>query len=155
TASPQQQFAKVLAMIVPFLLVVMSVTGAMYPAIDLTAGERERGTLETLAVSPVPVGQIVAGKFGVIVTIGMISTALNLGSMTAMVHFSKLDKIAGMESGVRGDPSAVEEVIEKSRDLHGAASRMQWRNIATRREMEQHARQQLTFLKKSAPIALL
>jgi ABC-type Na+ efflux pump permease subunit len=93
TAGPEQQLAKILAMVVPFLLVVMTVTGAMYPAIDLTAGERERGTLETLAVSPVPVGQVVAGKFGVIVTIAAISTMLNLGSMTAMVHFSKLDQV--------------------------------------------------------------
>ncbi len=94
TAGPDQQFAKILAMIVPFLLVTMTVTGAMYPAIDLTAGERERGTLETLAAAPVPVGQIVAGKFGVIVTIAMLSTILNLASMTAMVHFSGMERLA-------------------------------------------------------------
>ena len=36
-----------LAALIPLILVLMTVTGAVYPAIDLTAGERERGTLET------------------------------------------------------------------------------------------------------------
>lgn len=115
TADPQRQFAKILAMVIPFLLVTMTVTGAMYPAIDLTAGERERATLETLAVAPVPVGQIVAGKFGVIVTIAVTSTLLNLGSMTAMVHFSRLDELASsMQPSRRADALAIEEMIEQA-----------------------------------------
>jgi len=115
TADPQRQFAKILAMVIPFLLVTMTVTGAMYPAIDLTAGERERATLETLAVAPVPVGQIVAGKFGVIVTIAVTSTLMNLGSMTAMVHFSRLDELASsMQPSRRADALAVEEMIERA-----------------------------------------
>ena len=36
----------------PFLLVMMALTGAFYPAIDLCAGEKERGTMETLLISP-------------------------------------------------------------------------------------------------------
>jgi ABC-type Na+ efflux pump permease subunit/membrane protease YdiL (CAAX protease family) len=115
TAGPDQQFAKILAMVIPFLLVTMTVTGAMYPAIDLTAGERERGTLETLAASPVPVGQIVAGKFGVIVTIAMISTMLNLGSMTAMVHFSRMDQlIAWPQASHKAEAAAVDALIEQT-----------------------------------------
>ena len=43
-----------LATLVPLILILMTITGAVYPAIDLTAGERERGTLETLIASPVP-----------------------------------------------------------------------------------------------------
>ncbi|MEE8386127.1 MAG: CPBP family glutamic-type intramembrane protease, partial [Dehalococcoidia bacterium] len=120
TASSAMQFARILAMVVPFLLVTMTVTGAMYPAIDLTAGERERGTLETLAVSPVPVGQIVAGKFIVIVTIAMISTMLNLASMTAMLHFSKLDRLAAsLQGGRQAEALAVEEMIERAAQVVG------------------------------------
>ena len=37
-----------LAALVPLILILMTITGAVYPAIDLTAGERERGTLEAL-----------------------------------------------------------------------------------------------------------
>ena len=40
-------------MILPYLVVLMCLTGAIYPAIDLTAGEKERGTMETLLCSPV------------------------------------------------------------------------------------------------------
>ena len=38
----------------PLILILMTITGAVYPAIDLTAGERERGTLEILVAAPVP-----------------------------------------------------------------------------------------------------
>jgi len=41
-----------LASLVPLILILMTVTGAVYPAIDLTAGERERGTLEILVAAP-------------------------------------------------------------------------------------------------------
>lgn len=157
TSSPQQQFAKILAMVIPFLLVIMTVTGALYPAIDLTAGERERGTLETLAVSPVPVGQIVAGKFGVIVTIAMISTALNLGSMTAMFHFSQIGELAG---SMRGPISAAEEsearkLIEQH-DKESAARGFSQRDYLERRErLEREAAKQTGFLTTAAPIVLL
>src|SRR5262249_48702600 len=43
-----------LAALVPLILILMTITGAVYPAIDLTAGERERGTLEILVSAPVP-----------------------------------------------------------------------------------------------------
>jgi len=86
-ASPRKLGGALLGQILPFLLVIMTVTGAIYPAIDLTAGERERGTLETLMVAPVPASQIVAGKFLVVVTIALFSSALNLASMGATVRF--------------------------------------------------------------------
>src|SRR5262249_60385928 len=43
-----------LASIVPLILILMTITGAVYPALDLTAGQRERGTLEILLPPPVP-----------------------------------------------------------------------------------------------------
>src|SRR5262249_44569617 len=43
-----------LAALVPLILILMTITGAVYPAIDLTAGERERGTLEILVAAPIP-----------------------------------------------------------------------------------------------------
>src|SRR5262249_51236502 len=43
-----------LSALVPLVLILMTITGAVYPAIDLTAGERERGTLEILIAAPVP-----------------------------------------------------------------------------------------------------
>ncbi|HUU04969.1 MAG TPA: ABC transporter permease [Patescibacteria group bacterium] len=59
----------------PYLLVIFCFLGAMYPAIDLAAGEKERGTMETLLVSPATRLQIVVGKFLVVAASG-IFTAL-------------------------------------------------------------------------------
>lgn len=155
TSSSEQQFAKILAMVVPFLLVIMTVTGALYPSIDLTAGERERGTLETLAVSPVPVGQIVAGKFGVIVTIAMFSTALNLGSMTAMFHFSRLGELAASFRPVpAGEPAATQAAPDSATQDAGVGL-TQRDYLRERMRLEQEAGQKAGFITKAAPIVLL
>jgi len=156
TASPDRQFAKILAMIVPFLLVTMTVTGALYPAIDLTAGERERGTLETLAVSPVPVGQIVAGKFGVIVTIAMATTALNLASMTAVLHFSGIgDLFAAAQSG-RDTVAAESHTVADAGDGQGATAGLTQRDYRLRRsQIERETENRVGFVTTAAPIVLL
>ena len=67
-ASPKKVGGMVLGSIVPLVLVLMTITGAIYPAIDLTAGERERGTLETLLVCPVPPMELITGKYLVVTT---------------------------------------------------------------------------------------
>ena len=59
----------------------MTLLGTFYPAIDLAAGEKERGTLETLLTAPVPPRQIVVGKFLAVALIGVVAAALNLASM--------------------------------------------------------------------------
>ena len=59
----------------PFLLVMMSLTGAFYPAIDLCAGEKERGTMETLLISPASRAELVLGKF-LTVMLASVTTAL-------------------------------------------------------------------------------
>src|SRR5262249_15866462 len=52
-----------LVKVIPFLLVMWMLTGSIYPAIDMTAGEKERGTMETLLISPAERTEIVLGKF--------------------------------------------------------------------------------------------
>ncbi len=86
----------VLGLILPFILVLMTVTGAIYPAIDLTAGERERGTLESLMVCPVPVIDLIVGKFMAVTTLAIMAAALNIASVTATVYFGGLhDALSG------------------------------------------------------------
>lgn len=51
------------ARVFPFILMMWLVAGAIQPAVDMTAGEKERGTMETLLISPAERGEIVAGKF--------------------------------------------------------------------------------------------
>lgn len=65
----------------PYLVIIMSLTGAMYPAIDLTAGEKERGTIETILVSPAGRMEIVLGKFLTVLTASVATAALSLTSL--------------------------------------------------------------------------
>ncbi len=65
----------------PALLVMMGVTGAFYPAIDLGAGEKERGTMETLLISPARRSEIVMGKFLTVMLFSISTALLNMLSM--------------------------------------------------------------------------
>jgi sodium transport system permease protein len=70
-----------LVRIFPFLLVTWALTGALYPAVDLCAGEKERGTMETLLISPASREEIVYGKFLTIWVFSGSTALLNLASM--------------------------------------------------------------------------
>ena len=67
--------------ILPMLLLLWALTGAFYPAIDLCAGEKERGTLETLLSSPAQRSEIVLGKLLTVMLFSVATAALNLASM--------------------------------------------------------------------------
>ena len=69
--------------ILPFVLIVWALTGAFYPAIDLCAGEKERGTLETLLCSPAERREIVWGKLLTVTLFSVATSLLNLLSLTA------------------------------------------------------------------------
>jgi ABC-2 type transport system permease protein/sodium transport system permease protein len=99
-ASERQRGGWALAHIIPVILVLMTITGAIYPAIDLTAGERERGTLETVMVTPVPPLHLIVGKFLVVATIGMLTAALNVASVGATMHFSGITRALSAEMPV-------------------------------------------------------
>ena len=73
--------------ILPFIMLVWALTGAFYPAIDLCAGEKERGTLETLLSSPARRKEIVWGKLFTVATFSMLSALLNLLSMHLTAGF--------------------------------------------------------------------
>src|SRR5205823_9473753 len=62
-------------------LVMWSLAGALYPAVDLCAGEKERGTMETLLISPASREEIVWGKFLTIWVFSAVTALLNLVSM--------------------------------------------------------------------------
>ena len=80
-ATRPEAASTVWAKIFPFLLVMMSLTGAFYPAVDLCAGEKERGTMETLLISPASRAEIVVGKFLTVLLASMATALLNLASM--------------------------------------------------------------------------
>ncbi|MCZ6792358.1 MAG: ABC transporter permease subunit [Planctomycetota bacterium] len=70
-----------LGLLLPLILVVLLLTGGSFAAIDLVAGEKERGTLETLCVQPVSRGEIAFGKFLVILVTSLASVFLNLAGL--------------------------------------------------------------------------
>jgi len=70
-----------LVRIFPFILVMWSLAGALYPAVDVCAGEKERGTMETLLISPASREEIVWGKFLTIWVFSAATALLNLLSM--------------------------------------------------------------------------
>lgn len=70
-----------LVRVFPFLLVMWSLAGALYPAVDLCAGEKERGTMETLLISPASREELVWGKFLAIWVLSGATALLNLASM--------------------------------------------------------------------------
>ncbi len=87
----------ILGQILPLVLILMTITGAIYPAIDLTAGERERGTLESLMVCPVPTFDLITGKFLVVTTIAIMGAALNLTSVSMTVYFGGFDVLVSSD----------------------------------------------------------
>ncbi|MBN2580344.1 MAG: CPBP family intramembrane metalloprotease [Pirellulales bacterium] len=84
--------AAVWAKMLPVMLLLWALTGAFYPAIDLCAGEKERGTLETLLSSPAGRGEIVLGKLLTVMLFSVVSAVLNLASigLTAWIILRQL-----------------------------------------------------------------
>ncbi len=70
--------AAVWSKILPVMLLLWALTGAFYPAIDLCAGEKERGTLETLLSSPAERSEIVLGKLLTVMVFSVFTAVLNL-----------------------------------------------------------------------------
>jgi ABC-2 type transport system permease protein/sodium transport system permease protein len=84
--------------LMPLILILMTITGAVYPAIDLTAGERERGTMEILMAAPVPRLSLLLAKYVAVVTVAMLTALINLGSMALTLWISGLGRrLIGIE----------------------------------------------------------
>ncbi|TWU24103.1 ABC-2 family transporter protein [Novipirellula galeiformis] len=86
-APSQTREAALWSKLLPFIMLIWAMTGAFYPAIDLVAGEKERGTLETLLCSPAHRSEIVAGKLAAVTTFSMLTAILNAGSMLVTSSF--------------------------------------------------------------------
>jgi ABC-2 type transport system permease protein/sodium transport system permease protein len=80
--APQSKKSTLLPVLVPLILILMTITGAVYPAIDLTAGERERGTLEILIAAPIPRLSVLLAKYAAVWTVAMLTALVNVTAMT-------------------------------------------------------------------------
>ena len=98
-ASTVQSFS--IVTFLPLVLVLMTITGAVYPAIDLTAGERERGTMEILVAAPVSRLSLLLGKFLAVLAVAMLTAAVNMFGMLATVYTLGLDGWLFGDSGLK------------------------------------------------------
>jgi sodium transport system permease protein len=86
-ADARHRFASAWSVAFPFMMLIWALTGAFYPAIDICAGEKERGTLETLLSSPAERGEIVCGKLLTVMIFSVVTVALNLLAVAIMGWF--------------------------------------------------------------------
>ena len=85
-ASRQEKFGKIAGGWFPYVFIIFGFMGAMYPALDLGAGEKERGTLETILSSPASRLDIVLGKFLVVLLAAFLTAFLALGGMAVGIQ---------------------------------------------------------------------
>ncbi len=81
TASGRDMGAFMLGLLLPVLFVVMVALGCLNPAIDTTAGERERNTWETLMTTAAARSSIVTAKYLAVTTLGGLAGLLNVVAM--------------------------------------------------------------------------
>jgi sodium transport system permease protein len=111
-ASPQKVSGNLVGMILPYLLIMMCLGGSIYPAVDMTAGEKERGTMETLLCSPVSRTHLVLGKCLVVLTAALVTSGLSTCSYgVAVLLLKKLTGGAGGSLPLTLDPSSLIAIL--------------------------------------------
>jgi len=111
-ARERSRRAAVWSKILPFVVLVWALTGAFYPAVDLCAGEKERGTMETLLSSPAQRSEIVWGKLLTIMTFSISTSILNLLSMglTSTFVMSRIVHLSGDAARIGFGPPPISSV---------------------------------------------
>lgn len=94
-ASVQARATRLTAML-PMFIMMAVLYGALTAALDSTAGERERGSLEPLLVNPTPHAAIVLGKWGAVVLMGMAVALLSNLSFLPAQHLMRSDSLQAM-----------------------------------------------------------
>ncbi len=86
-ATTGEQAAFTFALFVPFIISLWTATSAVQPSIDLTAGERERGTLEALLTTPIARSDLMWGKWLAVAIIASASVLLQLVGLFVAIRF--------------------------------------------------------------------
>jgi sodium transport system permease protein len=100
-APPEKVGGATLGGLVGYLVILLCMTGAMYPAMDLTAGEKERGTMETILTSPVTRTHLVLGKFLLVLSASLSTAVLSVTSMGTSFY------LLGKAGGLAGRPGSL------------------------------------------------
>ena len=94
-STPQSQAACILSM-APYLILVSLFVGGMYLAIDSTAGERERGSLEPLLINPVERSELVNGKAAAVLVFTTVALIETLVGFAIVLNFFPLERYIGV-----------------------------------------------------------
>jgi sodium transport system permease protein len=97
-APPEKVAGAALGGLVPYFVIILCFTWAMYPAMDLTAGEKERGTMETILCSPVSRTDLVLGRFLMVVTASLTTAILVIYSMGLSILYGQRFLSSGGDS---------------------------------------------------------
>jgi sodium transport system permease protein len=96
--------------IIGYMVILLCLTGGMYPAMDLTAGEKERGTMETILSSPISRLDLVLGKFFLVLTASLVTAALSVLSMG--VSFWGMQQLKAFDVSKNPDAAAMQLQIK-------------------------------------------
>jgi sodium transport system permease protein len=110
-ASPEKVGGNRIGGVVPYLIVIFCFVGAIYPAIDVTAGEKERGTMETLLCCPLARIDIVLGKFLMILTCSLAAVAVACCSLAASLRFGSFGSNTADLGLTHVDPAGIAGVL--------------------------------------------
>jgi sodium transport system permease protein len=94
--APSQARGAQLLFIVPWVALLVAVFGALSVAIDVSSGERERGSLEPLLMNPVPVGELVLGKWGVVMVYSTVIVLLTMAGFLVSMRFISSETLAAL-----------------------------------------------------------
>jgi sodium transport system permease protein len=94
-ANPQSRAAQLTGLL-PFFILMAVLYGALNAALDTTAGERERGSLEPLLMTPAARGSLVLGKWGAVAAVGMLIALLSCLSFLPAQAFLRSETLAAL-----------------------------------------------------------
>lgn len=95
-AKTEEVAGLLLGQILPLILIMGVLLGAIYPAIDSMAGEKERGTLETLFTLPISNLELVMGKYMAVSLCAIVTAILNVVSiLMTLIYILSTGNISG------------------------------------------------------------
>jgi sodium transport system permease protein len=100
-----------LSFFLPYILITMILTGGFSAALDSTAGERERRTLESLLMTPAPRSRVLLGKIGAVTTISLTAAVAAIGSMFIALSQISLPGAGGSSSHISLNAVAVPVMV--------------------------------------------
>lgn len=111
TATQKERGGFGLGFILPIFIVIWAITGGQYTAIDVSAGEKERKTLEALLLTPVKRFTLVLGKFLAVATTALVSVIVSLGSLYFSIKFFGIGPISGSGKFQSANPASPQGAI--------------------------------------------